>query len=155
MGCGYPRRGGSAVAADQAEGATRNHRRGAAGTALALLALVALPALAATTCGDGESARPRSDAFYRQHPYSLTCEQVLAMEYRKARQFHIAAFALAGEVRLPDTTRNLIWERLVFALLDICKGGRRSFHRPAAEAVREVGRGKYVLGEPSQPKQRR
>jgi hypothetical protein len=143
------------MAAERAEGATRKHRRGAAAKALALLALVVLPALAATTCGDGESAKPRSDAFYSQHPYSLTCEQVLAIDYGKARQFHIAAFALAGEVRLPDTNRNLIWERLVFALLDICKRAGDRDHRPAAEAVRQVGRGKYMLREPSQPRQRR
>ena len=142
------------MAADPAFEGTRKHRRGAAAKALALLALVVLP-LAATTCGDGENAKPRSDTFYRQHPYSLTCEQVLAIDYGKARQFHIAAFALAGEVRLPDTNRNLIWERLVFALLDICKRAGDRDHRPATKAVRQVGRGKYVLREPPQPKQRR
>jgi hypothetical protein len=118
-----------------------------------------LAATGITGCGQGEDREregrapprdPRAYEYYSEHPYALTCEQVLAIHSAKAQQFHIAAMSLAREVRLPDANRNQLWARFVHALLEICKRADDPRYRPAREAVRRVGRGEYVLrGGPS------
>jgi hypothetical protein len=75
----------------------------------------------------------------------MTCRHVLAIDSAKAQQFHIAALSLAREVRRPGTNRNQLWQRFVYALLEICKKADDPAYRPAAEAVRRVRRGEYVL----------
>jgi hypothetical protein len=125
--------------------------------------LVAVVVLVAAGCGesdapstteDGESrAREleRGYEYFSKHPYALTCERVLAIDSAKAQQFHIAALSLAREVHLPDTNRNQLWQRFVYALLDLCHKADDPSYRPAAEAVRRVRRGEYVLrGGPPQ-----
>lgn len=85
------------------------------------------------------------DVFFSRHPYALTCERVLATDQSKAKEFHIAALALAREVRVRGTNRNQRWARFVYALLDLCKRARDPNYRPAAKAVRHVRNGRYVL----------
>jgi hypothetical protein len=59
--------------------------------------------------------------------------------------------SLAREVKRPGTNRNQLWQRFVYALLDICKKADDFSYRPAAEAVERVRRGEYVLrGGPPQ-----
>lgn len=117
-------------------------------------AFVAAAATTAAGCGDRRADRARVD--YSKNPYALTCDQVLAIDSVKAKQFHSAAFALAGEVRLPGTHRNIIWGRFVYALLDLCqKSGNRDY-RPAKDAVRLVSDGRYVVtGAPTAEEVRR
>ena len=100
-------------------------------------------------------ALERGYDFFSRHPYALTCGRVLAIDSAKAQQFHIAALSLAREVRLPGTNRNQLWQRFVYALLDLCQKADDPSYRPAAEAVRRVRRGEYVLrGGPPQHRQR-
>ena len=81
---------------------------------------------------------------------------MLAIDSVKASQFHQAAFALAGEVRVRGTHRNLVWGRLVYALQDLCQKSGRADYRPAREAVRLVSRGRYVVtGAPTAEEVRR
>jgi hypothetical protein len=121
------------------------------------LLLVLALALIGGSCGEDERPSPAEDrvpsarelerwyAFYSKHPYAMTCRHVLAIDSAKAQQFHIAALSLAREVRRPGTNRNQLWQRFVYALLKICKKADDPAYRPAAEAVRRVRRGEYVL----------
>jgi hypothetical protein len=127
----------------------RGRRRGGAWIAFGFIA-----ASLAVGCG-GErvetAARhgdPSRDAYYSRHPYALTCDHVLAIDSVKAHQFHIAAFALADDVRLPRTNRNLVWGRFIYAMLDLCKASDRRDYRPAYDAVRLVSKGRYVISGP-------
>jgi hypothetical protein len=119
-------------------------------------------------CGESDGASPRDEGerqaralergydFFSRHPYALTCGRVLAIDSAKAQQFHIAALSLAREVRLPGTNRNQLWQRFVYALLDICHKADDPSYRPAAAAVRRVRRGEYVLrGGPPQHREDR
>jgi hypothetical protein len=111
-------------------------------------------------CGEHDRTTPAGDpdrrarefergyVYYSKHPYAMTCRHVLAIHSAKAQQFHIAALSLAREVRIPGTNRNQLWQRFVYALLDICKKADEPSYRPAAEAVRRVRRGEYELREP-------
>jgi hypothetical protein len=125
--------------------------------------LVAVVVLVAAGCGESDGPSTTEDGedrarelergyeYFSKHPYALTCERVLAIDSVKARQFHIAALSLAREVRLPDTNRNQLWQRFVYALLDLCQKTDDPSYRPAADAVRRVRRGEYVLrGGPPQ-----
>jgi hypothetical protein len=113
------------------------------------VALVAVGLIAATTaaCGDESGGNTSRDppVDHGRNPYALTCAQVLAIDSVKARQFHKAAFTLAGEVRLPGTHRNIIWGRFVYALLDLCQESGKADYRPAEDAVRLVSKGRYVV----------
>jgi hypothetical protein len=105
-------------------------------------------------CGSQGADRARVD--YSRNPYALTCDVVLAIDSVKARQFHKAAFALAGEMRLPRTHRNIVWGRFVYALLDLCQRSGRADYRPANDAVRLVSAGRYVVtGAPTADEVRR
>jgi len=54
------------------------------------------------------------------------------------------------------TNRNQLWQRFVYALLEICKKADDPAYRPAAEALRRVRRGEYVLrGGPPQHREDR
>src|SRR5918994_6260529 len=77
-----------------------------------MIALGLTVAPTASGCGSQGADRARVD--YSRNPYALTCDVVLAIDSVKARQFHKAAFALAGEVRLPGTHRNIVWGRFVY-----------------------------------------
>jgi hypothetical protein len=118
------------------------------------LATLVVVAVTGAGCGEdgspaprpGDAARdPRAYDFYRDNPYALTCEHVLAIHSAKAQQFHIAAHSLARDVHPPQTNRNQVWARLVHALLDICRRVGDPSYRPAREAVRRVRRGEYRL----------
>jgi hypothetical protein len=130
--------------------------------------LVAVVVLVAAGCGDSDGPSTTEDGesrarelergydYFSRHPYALTCERVLAIDSAKAQQFHIAALSLAREVRLPGTNRNQIWQRFVYALLDLCQKADDPAHRPAAAAVRRVRRGEYLLrGGPPQHREGR
>jgi hypothetical protein len=88
----------------------------------------------------------RRDAFFSRNPQALTCGRVLAIDTNKARQFHLAAFALARDAQVRDENRNQTWARMVYALLDLCQKADDPGYRPAADAVRLVSRGHYQLG---------
>ena len=96
--------------------------------------LVAIAALAAG-CGAESAERPvtlgdpSKDAYFSRHPYALTCEHVLAVDSVKAGQFHMAARRLARDVPLQD----------------LCKKRGDLGYRPAADAVRLVSKGRYVV----------
>jgi hypothetical protein len=129
---------------------------------------VAVLVLVAAGCGQGDAPTPAEERerrarelergydFFSRHPYALTCRRVLAIDSAKAQQFHIAALSLAREVRLPGTNRNQLWQRFVYALLDLCQKADDPSYRPAAAAVRRVRRGEYVLrGGPPQHREDR
>jgi hypothetical protein len=127
----------------------------------ALVALGLVAASIAVGCGSERAqTTPSRDLSptvdYSEHPYALTCGHVLAIDSVKARQFHKAAFALAGDVRVPGTHRNIVWGRFVYALLDLCQRSARPDYRPAADAVRLVSEGRYVVtGAPTADEVRR
>jgi hypothetical protein len=48
----------------------------------------------------------------------------------------------------PGQNRNVVWGRLVYAMLDLCKAFDRRGYRPANDAVRLVSMGRYVVSGP-------
>jgi hypothetical protein len=126
------------------------------------LALALIAAAIAAGCGDDSAEAPArhgdpaEDAYFSRHPEALTCGHVLAIDSVKAAQFHKAAYALADDVRLPGTHRNIIWGRFVYALLDLCQKSDDPDYRPAADAARLVAKGRYVVtGAPTEADVRR
>jgi hypothetical protein len=118
---------------------------------VSVTAMMLVFALSVAGCGKEEGKQPgaggerRMANYFSEHPYALTCGRVLAIDQSKAKDFHIAALSLAREVRLRGVNRNQRWARFVYALLDLCKAARDPAYRPAAEAVRLVRRGRYVV----------